>query len=92
MLEGTSWLFSFRRKDVLHFIVVNKDTSYLLYDDIKSEFGDIFEKGNYQSLLFFFARECPKIRLPRRVSIFQKNLCYHILSHWKNVTGIRKIR
>jgi hypothetical protein len=61
LLEGTYKLFSFRRKDDLNFIVVNKDTSYLLYDDVKSEFGDIFEKGNYQSLLFFFARECPKI-------------------------------
>ena len=69
MLEGTYWLFSFRRKDVLHFIVVNKDTSYLLYDDIKSEFGDIFEKGNYQSLLFFFARECPKTQLGTAVSV-----------------------
>jgi hypothetical protein len=61
LLEGTYKLFSFRRKDDLNFIVVNKDTSYVLYDDVKSEFGDIFEKGNYQSLLFFFARECPKI-------------------------------
>ena len=61
MLEGTYRLFSFRRKDVLYFIVVNKDTSYLLYEDIKSEFGDIFEKGNYQSLLFFFSRDCSKV-------------------------------
>ena len=61
LLEGTYKLFSFRRKDDLNFIVVNKDTSYLLYDDVRSEFGDIFEKGNYQSLLFFFSRECPKI-------------------------------
>jgi Outer membrane protein beta-barrel domain len=61
LLEGTHKLFSFRRKDVLNFIVVNKDTSYLLYDDVKSEYGDIFEKGNYQSLLSFFSRECPKI-------------------------------
>ena len=61
MLEGRYQLFSFRRKDDLYFIVVNKDTTYLLFDDVKSEFGDIFEKGNYQSLLFFFARECPKV-------------------------------
>jgi hypothetical protein len=61
LLEGSYKLFSFRRKDDLNFIVVNKDTSYLLYDDVKSEYGDIFEKGNYQSLLFFFARECAKV-------------------------------
>jgi len=61
LLEGSYKLFSFRRRDNLNFIVVNKDTSYLLYDDMRSEFGDIFEKGNYQSLLFFFARECPRI-------------------------------
>jgi len=60
LLEGSYQLFSFRRKDNLNFIVVSKDTSYLLFDDIKSEYGDIFEKGNYQSLLYFFARECPK--------------------------------
>ncbi len=60
LLEGTYRLFSFRRKDDLNFIVVNKDTSYLLYDDIKSEF-QVFEKGNYQSMLYYFSRECPKV-------------------------------
>jgi hypothetical protein len=61
LMQGTYQLFSFRRKDDLNFILVDKDTSYLLYDDIKSEFGDIFEKGNYQSLLSFFSRGCPKV-------------------------------
>ena len=60
LLEGTYRLFSFRRKDDLNFIVVNKDTSYLLYDDIKSEY-QVFEKGNYQSMLAFFSRGCPKV-------------------------------
>jgi hypothetical protein len=61
LMEGSYRLFSFRRKDDLNFIVFNKDTSYLLYDDEKSEFGDVFEKGNYQSMLSFFSRECPKV-------------------------------
>jgi len=61
LLEGTYKLFSFRIKDDLNFIVANNDTSYLLFDDVKSEYGDIFEKGNYQSMLFFFARQCPAI-------------------------------
>jgi hypothetical protein len=61
MLEGTYQLFSFQRKDNLYFVVVNKDTSYLLYDNIMTPLGGLIDRGNYQSLLFFFSRECSKV-------------------------------
>src|SRR5262249_28775124 len=54
-------LFSFLRKENLYFIVVNKDTSYLLYDVIMTPLGGMIDRGNYQSMLFFFSRECPKV-------------------------------
>ena len=61
LFEGTYQLFSFQRKDNLYFLVVNKDTSYLLYDDIKTPLGAVIDRGNYQSLLSFFSRTCPKL-------------------------------
>jgi hypothetical protein len=61
MLEGTYRLFSFQRKDNLYFVVENKDTSYLLYDNIMTALGGLIDRGNYQSLLFFFSRECSKV-------------------------------
>jgi hypothetical protein len=61
LMEGTYRLFSFRRKDDLYFIVANKDTSYLLYDNIMTPLGGLIERGNYQSLLAFFSRECSKV-------------------------------
>jgi hypothetical protein len=61
MLQGEYQLFSFQRKDDLYFIVSTKDTSYLLYDDVKTHMGEVIERGNYQSLLSFFARECSKV-------------------------------
>jgi hypothetical protein len=62
LLEGAYQVLSFRRKDDLYFVVANNDTSYLLYDDIRTILGEMVENGNYRNLLSFISRDCPATR------------------------------
>lgn len=61
LMAGTYFLFSFREKDKLYFVVQSRDTSYLLYNDQTTQLGEVTEHGNYQNFLAFFGRECPKV-------------------------------
>ena len=80
----------FQRKDNLYFVVVNKDTSYLLYDNIMTPLGGLIDRGNYQSLLFSLAVNVQRSAILRRMSIFRRrDLSFFVFG---NVTGIRKIR
>ncbi|HET9824090.1 MAG TPA: hypothetical protein VFP87_02085 [Chitinophagaceae bacterium] len=61
LMDGFYDVFSFRRKDNLFFVAVNKDTAYLLYDDEKTQLGEVIEQGNYRNFLAFLGRDCPQM-------------------------------
>lgn len=63
LMEGAYGLLSFRKKDNLYFVVTRSDSSYLLYDDERTQLGEVLERGNYRNFLSFFSRDCPKVNV-----------------------------
>jgi hypothetical protein len=63
LFEGTNNLFSFIKREIYFFVVkVKEDTSFLLYNDVTTASGQVLDKGNYRSQLFYFGRQCENVR------------------------------
>ncbi len=54
-------LLSFYRKDNLYIVIVTRDTTFFLFDDVRTSLGDMVENGNFRNLLHFVTRECDRI-------------------------------
>lgn len=69
LFDGTNDLFTFSKRDIRYFILKSADTTCLLYNDLKTNSGELVEKGNFRNQLFFVSRNCEEIS--NRVELLQ---------------------
>jgi len=61
LVKGYYNLYAFRQTDQQYFLISNRDTSMLLYDDRMLSNGQREEKGNFKNLLHFLSLDCSQL-------------------------------